>query len=415
MVINMRKKQLIACIAACCVLGAAVMTGCSQGSSNDKAPQKTSAQTEAAAKEEAEEDKSEEAENGGEKAEEKTAGTEGSTRTIIDHNGNEVVLPAEINRVVISGILPLPSVFCQFRGSAKEIVGIHPSSMAAAENSYLVKVYPEILDADTSFVENGSINIEQLLTLDPDVVFYSAANSEERELFAKAGIPCVGFSTTIADYDCVETYAQWIALFGEIYGEQETANEIIEDGRRTAEEISAITETIPSEERPNVLIIFNYANGAMTTAGSHFFSEYWLDKAGANNVAAELTGTAEINMEQVYEWDPDIILITNFSPYLPEDLLNNTIDGYDWSGVSAVKNGQVYKFPLGMYRWFPPASDTPLVLMWLAKTIQPERFADLDLDARIKNFYQTHYHVALSDEELETIYHPAREASGVKQ
>lgn len=132
-------------------------------------------------------------------------------------------------------------------------------------------------------------------------------------------------------------------------------------------------------------------------------------------MAAELTGTAEINMEQVYEWDPDIILITNFSPYLPEDLLNNTIDGYDWSGVSAVKNGQVYKFPLGMYRWFPPASDTPLVLMWLAKTTQPERFADLDLDARIKNFYQTHYHVALSDEELETIYHPAREASGVKQ
>ena len=94
-------------------------------------------------------------------------------------------------------------------------------------------------------------------------------------------------------------------------------------------------------------------------------------------MAADLSGTPEINMEQVYEWDPDIIFITNFSPYQPDDLYNNTIDGDDWSNVTAVKNQQVYKFPLGMYRWFPPASDTPLVLKWLATKIQPDLFKDL--------------------------------------
>ena len=34
-------------------------------------------------------------------------------------------------------------------------------------------------------------------------------------------------------------------------------------------------------------------------------------------------------------------------PCQPDDLYNNAIDGDDWSNVAAVKNQQVYKFPLG--------------------------------------------------------------------
>lgn len=337
-----------------------------------------------------------------------------ATKTIVDHAGNEVTIPNELEKVVISGLLPLPSVFVQFRGSAEEIVGMHPGSMSAAENSYLVNIFPEILEADTSFVVNGTVNIEELMKLEPDVVYYSAANKEEYELYKKAGIPAIGFSTTIADYDCVETYAKWIELFGEIYGEQGTADAIIAEGRQVAEEIKQLTENLTEEERPDVLILYHYTNGTLTTAGSNFFSEYWLDIAGADNVAAELNAGAEINMEQIYEWDPDMILITNFSPYLPEDFYNNTIEGHDWSNVKAVKEGKVYKFPLGMYRWFPPASDTPLTLQWLAKTIQPEIFAELDMDHEIKEFYEKYYDVELTDEDVQDIYHPSREAAGVK-
>ncbi|MBE5972630.1 MAG: Fe3+-citrate ABC transporter substrate-binding protein [Lachnoclostridium sp.] len=388
----MKKKTLVAITAAISV-AAAVLSGCSATPTNETMSTTVSTVT-------AEETKAVEE-------------TEAETRTIIDHAGNEVILPAELNRVVISGLLPLPSVFVQFRGSAEEIVGMHPSSMAAAENSYLVNIFPDITEADTSFVVNGAVNIEELMKLDPDVVYYSATNVEEYELYKKAGIPAVGFSTTIADYDCVETYAAWIDLFGDIYGEQEAADAIIAEGRQVAEEIISVTSEIPEEEKPRVMIIMNYANGVMKVVGSNFFSEYWIDSAGGINVAADLNSSNEVNMEQVYEWDPDMIFITNFSPYLAEDILNNTIDGYDWSNVKAVKEGKVYKFPLGMYRWFPPASDTPLVLQWLAKMIQPEAFADLDMDNEIKEFYKTHYHVDLTDTDLEMIYNPTREASGV--
>ena len=341
-----------------------------------------------------------------------TVGESTGTRTIVDHTGAEVVLPTEIKRVVISSILPLPSVYCLFRGSADDLVGIHPSSMAAAQNSYLINVYPEIADVDTSFVENGEVNIEQLLSLEPDVVFYAAGNTDERAMYDNAGIPAVGFSTSMAEYDCVETYADWIELLGEIYGEQDTANAIIEEGRAVAEQIKSVTDTIDDADKPKVLILFNYDNGTISTSGSNFFGQYWIETAGGINVAEELSGNAEINMEQIYEWNPDIIFITNFSACQPEDLYNNAIEGDDWSNVAAVKNQQVYKFPLGMYRWFPPASDTPLVLKWLATKIQPEKFADIDIDQEIKDYYEKYYNVELTDEDLQEIYNPARAAAG---
>ena len=334
------------------------------------------------------------------------------TRTVVDDTGVEVEIPEKLDRIVISSILPLPSVYCFFRGSSEGLVGIHPSSMAAAENSYLTTVYPEITELDTSFVENGEINIEQLMKLEPDVVFYSATNTDEREMYDNAGIKAIGFSTTLSDYNCIETFANWVDLLGQIFGDSDRAQEVIEYGRSVEAQVLEKTATLSDEEKPKVLVLFNYGDGTITTSGSNFFGEYWIEAAGGINVAAELNGQPEINMEQIYAWNPDMIFITNFSSVLPEDLYNNTIEGDDWSNVKAVQEGQVYKFPLGMYRWFPPSSDTPLALMWLAKNIQPELFADIDIDQEIKDYYVKYYNVELTDDDLQVIYNPAREAAG---
>ena len=59
---------------------------------------------------------------------------------------------------------------------AEKLVGISPVSMSAAKAGLLGELYPEILDADTSFFENNELNIESLLTLEPDLVFYNAQN-----------------------------------------------------------------------------------------------------------------------------------------------------------------------------------------------------------------------------------------------
>ena len=80
-----------------------------------------------------------------------------------------------------------------------------------------------------------------------------------------------------------------------------------------------------------------------------------------------------------------------------------------------MKEQKVYKFPLGMYRWFPPASDTPLVLKWLAQKNQPELFADIDMEEEVRAYYKEFYGVELTEEDIAQIFHPASEASGLNK
>ena len=92
------------------------------------------------------------------------------TRTIIDHDGFEVTLPKQINRIVVCDILPLPSVLAIFFDSAEKIVGMSGTSMNAAANSLLGELYPDILKAETGFINGSTINMEELMKLQPDAL-----------------------------------------------------------------------------------------------------------------------------------------------------------------------------------------------------------------------------------------------------
>lgn len=342
----------------------------------------------------------------------KEANVSASSKVITDHNGTQVTIPAKVERVVISSLLPLPSVYCLYMGGPKKLVGMHPSSKAAAVNSYLATCFPEIKEIDSSFVKGNAVSIEQLLELKPDLILFNAGNTVEKELFATTGIPAVGFSTNIAGYNTIETYAQWITLLGEIFGKTEKCDEIIAYGRKVEEMVKSRTASIPEDKKPVCLFLYACEENSITTYGGNMFNQYWIETCGGKNASFEVKGSATLNMEQIYQWNPDKIFLTNFTPALPEDLYTNAIGKYDWTNISAIKNRQVYKNPLGMYRWAPPSSDTPLALQWFAKQIQPELFSDIDMDAEIKTYFEKFYGVSLTDENIHDIYHPARAASG---
>ena len=342
------------------------------------------------------------------------SGTEKATRVVVDHTGKEVRIPAKIERIVITGPWPLPSVYCLFEGAGDKLVGIHPGSMSAAKHSLLPRVAPGILRASTEFLKGDVLNAEELLKLKPDVVFYRVETAAHAGQLALTGIPAVGFSTALSGFDTIRTFESWVKLLGEVLQQEDRASGIVEYGRKTYDEIQAALNGVKGLKRPRALILFNYGEGNIKTSGSNFYGQYWLESTGAVNVASELSGVADINMEQIYAWDPDIIYITNFSRHMPEDLYENAIPGHDWSTVRAVRERKVYKFPLGMYRWYPPASDTPLVLKWLAKKNQPELFADVDMDAEVRAYYKRFYNLDLTDEDLRNIFNPAREAANAK-
>ena len=262
---------------------------------------------------------------------------------------------------------------------------------------------------------NGDeVNMEELLAMEPDVVFYRAENVEEYEQLSAMGIPAVGFSTTKWGSDSIETFQGWVSLLGEVLQQEDRADGIAEYGREVYDMIQQrLAQAGDDLEKPRVFWLFRYSSGVVQTSGSNHFGEYWANATGAVNVAHESDGASfEVNMEQIYAYDPDIIYISNFAPYLPEDLYNNAIEGNDWSVVRAVQEGNVYKCPLGMYRWYPPSSDSPLMLLWLAKNHHPELFEDIDMTQELKDYYLRFYNVELTDENIEKIFNPSREAAG---
>ena len=339
---------------------------------------------------------------------------EAQTRTVIDHLGNEVVIPAEINTIVTTSITPMPSVYCMFAGSAERLIGMSPSSKAAAENSLLAEIMPEIKEVSTEFMTGGEVNVEELVAMNPDVVFCSASKEDEYNKLKEAGLTVVAVSVSQWGSDSVETFEGWITLLGEVLGEEDKATGITEYGRKVYSMIQERVASVEESERPRVMFLYNYKDGVIKTSGNSHFGQYWAEAAGAVNVAQEHdAGGLEINMEQIYEWDPDMIFITNFVPYLAEDLYNNAgFEGHDWSVVRAVQEENVYKCPLGVYRWYPPSSDTPLMLLWMAQTIYPELFEDINLEEEMKDYYKNFYNIELTDEDIVKIFHPTREAAG---
>ncbi len=336
------------------------------------------------------------------------------THVVVDHFGNEVEVPNHIETIVTTSITPMPSVYCMFAGSAERLIGMSPSSKAAAENSLLAQIMPEIKDVPTDFMTGGEVNVEALLAMNPDVVFCNTSKEDEYNQLKAAGLTVIGVSTSQWGSDSVETFEGWVTLLGQVFNEEDRAAGIAEYGREVYDMIQERVATVDESEKPRILFLYKYDDGSVQTSGPNHFGQYWCEATGGINVAeGSDVKNPEVNMEQIYEWDPDMIYITNFVPYLAEDLYNNAaFEGHDWSVVRAVQEGNVYKCPLGVYRWYPPSSDTPLMLLWMAKTNYPELFEDVDMEQEIRDYYKNFYNLELTDEDIVNIFNPTREAAG---
>lgn len=334
------------------------------------------------------------------------------TRTIVDQVGNTVHLPEKIERVVIASVWPLASVYCQMFGTDK-LVGLDPAIVSAAENSMLIQIAPDIGSIETGFSKNGNLNAEELLALDLDVVLYASGVMADYDIATQAGIPAVGFSLSIKDYNAVETIHTWIEQLAAVMGvEPEDNSKYVEYGRRIQQLVADRIATIPEEQRPRAMFIHRYDNATLAVPGTGTWADYWITASGACNVGADNAGTPSVSMEQVYSWNPDRIYITNFNDALPEDLYSNALGGHDWSTVKAVQDQQVKKIPLGIYRWYVTNTDSPLMLLWMAKQHHPDLFADIDMDQVTADFYKEFYNLELTAADLQSIWNPSREAAG---
>lgn len=335
------------------------------------------------------------------------------THVVVDHNGYEIQVPNDVDNVVVCDILPLVSVLTVFFDSGEKVVGMSATSMSAAESGLLGELYPEVLNAETGFIDGSTVNTEELMKLEPDVVFYNAARAELGEQLRNAGFAAVAVSVNKWEYDCIETLNEWIALLGEIFPDNDKTELVEARSNEMYDFVQGRLAEIPEEEREQVFFLYKYSDTSIETSGAKFFGQWWADATGSVNVADELTtdNAVAVNMEQIYDWNPSVIFITNFTSAGPDDLANNIVGNYDWSVVDAVKDQRVYKMPLGMYRSYTPGVDTPVTLLWMAKTTYPEHFEDVDITEETIKYYKEVFGVELTTEQAESIFTPS-EAAG---
>lgn len=333
--------------------------------------------------------------------------------TITDHADRTVTVPTDPKKVAILDIYPLPSLLTVYLNSADSIVAMEPVSMNAAKAGILSQLYPDILNVNTDIMNGDAVNMEALAALQPDVVFYNAAKKDEAQQLEDAGLTAVGISATKFNYDAIKTYQEWMSLLDQIYpdyaGKRGTqagdyASQVYNDVQDKVKDVT---------DKQKVLFLYQYDDTAMVTSSSKFFGQWWCDAVGAANVAQDVPAdnmNAKITMEQVYEWNPDVIIITNFTKTTPDDLYNNAIGSDDWSSVKAVQDKRVYKMPLGVYRTYTPGIDTPLTLEWLAQAVYPDLFSDVDVTSDVKDYYNKLFGVTLTDDQISAMYTPNRDA-----
>ncbi|MDP2780455.1 ABC transporter substrate-binding protein [Devosia sp.] len=335
-----------------------------------------------------------------------TAAQAQDTHIITDGIDREIELPINTERIV-AGFFPFPSAFFIATGSLDHLVAISSDSHNAAERSVFGKIAPGVLELPTNHIEGGVLNAEELLKFNPDVYVTHEGNASI-EVAERTGVPTLVLDVlSKGKGNTIQTFANWMGIIGAVTGETTRTGELIDYANQTLANTRAIMGGLDAADRPGALFFARLHEGELKINGPGHFGDFWVTEAGGTNLAGErFPSFSDISMEQVYALDPEVIFITNLSPTLPEDLYENRIPGQDWSHVSAVKNHRVYKIPEGVFQWYVPNGDVPMMLKWSAQKMHPELYADYNFAADLKAYYLRFYDYALTDADVESILNP---------
>lgn len=257
-----------------------------------------------------------------------------------------------------------------------------------------------------------SANYETVLSLDPDIVIegyttdkngqISDSVSQRQEKFGN--IPVVAINGSIIS---IEEGNDSIEYLGQLLDSEKQATEFMEFRASVLDNIHSKVDNIPDDERVSVY----YAEGpsGLKTDPSDSLHSEVIDICGGINVAdCQVTpgmGMTPVSIEQVAEWNPEVILTTDSEFY------SSVYSDPLWQSIDAVKNGRVYLAPQNPFCWIdrPYGPHRVIGAAWTAKVLYPELFADTDLEQLTRDFYSRFLHYELTEEELENLLYPDKE------
>jgi iron complex transport system substrate-binding protein len=195
-----------------------------------------------------------------------------------------------------------------------------------------------------------------------------------------------------------EQFYRDVANLGVLLGDPGRARAISAFYRSRLARIRAGWQGAGGGARPRVLMLEYSDRGgpvAVRVPARSWMQTLEVEAAGGDPVwldAAALTsGWTVTNIEQIARWDPDRIFLVVWYTLDPTQVLATLRADPQWSALRAVKSGEIHAFPSDLYGWDSPDPRWLLGVTWLAKTLHPDRFDDLDMEREIHEFFGTLY------------------------
>ena len=309
-----------------------------------------------------------------------------TTRVFTDSCGREVTVPADVQKAAVSGPLAQMVVFAI---APDKMVGVANAWDETAQ-TYFDEKYLSLPLLGQLYGGKGELNMESLLAAAPDVVIDvgepKGSLAEDMDaLQEQTGIPFVHIDAYLATMD--ETYA----MLGDLLAMPNEAQGLADYCRAMYDRVKAIADSV---DKANILYITG-DEGLNVIAQGSYHAEV-IDML-ANNLAVvdepSSKGTGnEVDMEQILNWNPDVIL------FAPDSIYDTVADNENWQAITAIKEGSYYEGPFGPYHWLGVRAgvERRLGMPWMAAGLYPDA-ADYDLYEAASAYFELFYHCELTE------------------
>jgi iron complex transport system substrate-binding protein len=218
----------------------------------------------------------------------------------------------------------------------------------------------------------GSISLEKVISLEPDLVILSSNSKSSTELIQP--LEENGIQIMPLTYEFKDDYFKISRIFALI---NDRVDLYQENAESVENEVKELIERIPAENNPSVLILFATSK-SVTARGSLSTLGEMLKDLKTENIAEgeELMETTQFSMEQVIAEDPDFILVQTMGSDMEavrERLVSEVESNPAWSELSAVKNKKYVILPKDLYM-YKANRRYGEAYMGLAEILYPEIF-----------------------------------------
>ena len=247
--------------------------------------------------------------------------------TLTGDDGTAVTLAAEPQKIV--SLTPAVTETLFAVGAGDRVVATDDASDYPAD----AKTLPHVVDF-------GTVDVEKIVSLDPDLVIAGGAGFTSADAIAKLRslkIPVLVVSSSTLD----QIYAD-LALVGTAAGEKEAGTALAESVRDDMTAIGTASQAAGQQAgtKPRVFYDVGYIDttGQIYGPGKGSFLDEMLEMLGVDVITGDAV-TYEVPLETLIERDPQVIILGTNAFYMPTPATVAKRTG--WSALSAVKSGDI--------------------------------------------------------------------------